>query len=509
MAGSDLDGDLYFVTWHEELILKKENEAPMHFPAAEESRLDRPVMESDIIDQLKFNVESDDKGRVSSQHLVFADLHGIHSNECKRLAHLSAQMYDASKTGTVPAWPSDLRTKKAPDFLEKDDHRDVYRSERILGKLYRHSMWVLEEAKKLSSRGTSAVEFAAAAVAADAAAANDDDSENHSIFPASAAELVSILQQSYGDVMQTVAAKYRLQEVAVWRSRFPDFRFTEHDIRKRKDLVGDFRRLQETMRGQYRTVLRDLKASGISENEVLRQCKRLAGKPFCAGFYMMMCSAAVKGRTSEDKETASAYQKLGRTVLNYLRACSACRLLDTDCIQFLLDQRHSDPVYVFLCNTRLLAVAAFLAEHLCRRQDDESSLQSKLDCVVRVLFHVSVRLGLCSADSIARARESAGFATALLVKFRISTWIAYLLGNQWKRCCLLPDNGNDVAVIGMTVAGALWDIYTKRETSSASDYEDWELQLTSDAVRLLLKAAFGTGFGVDESSPFTGEKIRR
>jgi len=146
-----LDGDLYFVTWHEALKLKKENELPMHFPTAEESHSNNSMTESDIIEQIKFIVESDNTGRISRQHLIFADLNGIDSDECKRLADLSAQMYDAAKTGVVPEWPAELSTKKVPDFLDKDGHQENYESKRVLGKLYRHSKSLLEVSAELSN----------------------------------------------------------------------------------------------------------------------------------------------------------------------------------------------------------------------------------------------------------------------------------------------------------------------------------------------------------------------
>ena len=289
MAGSDLDGDLYFVTWHEELILKKENHKPMDFPAATETLLDSPVTESDIIKQLKINVASDIKGRMSSQHLIFADLKGIYSSECLQLADLLPQMLDAPKTGVVPNWPKELKTTKAPDFLEKEDRRDNYESRRVLGKLYRHSKFITEivqdlsKNKSTSNRGNDDVVIV------------DDD--------------VRVLQESYDRVKENLMKAYGIKsEINIWRARFPDFRYTEEEKQNRAKLIDDFRQWHKTMQGQCGSVLNQLQKHGKSEHECRRQLHyQLRRNPAYAGLLMMLYDGKLKNEASEADQILAVY----------------------------------------------------------------------------------------------------------------------------------------------------------------------------------------------------------
>ena len=342
MAGSDLDGDLYFVTWHEELILKKENESPMHFPKAVESHLDGPVTESDIIQQLKFIVESDNKGRISRQHLKFADKKGIFSEECKSLADLSAQMYDAPKTGVVPEWPSELRTKESPDFLEKDDHRESYKSERVLGRLHRHSKLMLETVTELSkdTRGASW----------NSNSSGSAGDHCNVVAADSVAEMANTLQESYRQVMQNLSQTYNIQtEMNIWRARLPNFRNTEAEKQNRTQLIQDFHLLHQTMQRQYTSAVRQLQKRETRENEIRHQlycqCKQLRSKPYCAGFSSILRDGKRKNMSAEadqvDQE-CSVYTQVGRKILQSLALASRCRLVTSDCIQHLVDQSQKN-----------------------------------------------------------------------------------------------------------------------------------------------------------------------
>jgi len=491
MAGSDLDGDLYFVTWHEQLILKKENEPPMHFPNAEESHLDRPMTELDIINQLKSIVESDNTGRISRQHLIFADLKGIRSDECMRLADLSAQMYDAPKTGVVPEWPKELRTNQAPDFLQKGDHRESYESQRVLGKLYRHSKLMLETVSQLSTqkhRPTCNLnEY------------DDDDKDDCSVtVTAPVAEVANMLQESYSNVMRHLSQTCGIQtEISIWRARFPDFKFTDEEIENRKRLLKDFHELHQTIQAQQtRSVVQELEKQGIdlSENDIKRQlychCKQ-SRKPLCAGLPLMLYEDRPEDKTSFTDQTY-VYRQAGRKILHSLRPAFKYRLgLQTaDSVRRLVNQDETNSICMFLQHNWLLALAAFLAESLCRPKEDSQSLQQKLDCILPVLLHVIITLKLCSKEDIVHSKDSVGWMFSIQQKLGM---LVHRLTRQLHSFLSLADK-DDFMKVGKAAAYTLWHIYTKQETSKEDGYENWEWELKGDAVELLLKLAFRSDF---------------
>ncbi|KAI3696610.1 hypothetical protein L6452_29029 [Arctium lappa] len=139
-SGSDLDGDLYFVTWDENLIPpSKRSWPPMEYTAAEARLLPRDVKHSDIIDFFTKNMVNDSLGTICNAHVVHADMsdYGALDEKCIKLAELAATAVDFPKTGKIVNMPPALRPKLYPDFMGKESFQS-YKSEKILGKLYRH-----------------------------------------------------------------------------------------------------------------------------------------------------------------------------------------------------------------------------------------------------------------------------------------------------------------------------------------------------------------------------------
>ncbi|KAI3786762.1 hypothetical protein L1987_40703 [Smallanthus sonchifolius] len=138
-SGSDLDGDLYFVTWDEYLIPpSKQSWTPMEYTAAEAKQLPRQIKISDIIDFFTKNMVNDSLGTICNAHVVHADMSddGALDEKCVKLAELAATAVDFPKTGKIVTMPPQLRPKLYPDFMGKEDFQS-YKSEKILGKLYR------------------------------------------------------------------------------------------------------------------------------------------------------------------------------------------------------------------------------------------------------------------------------------------------------------------------------------------------------------------------------------
>uniref|UniRef100_A0ACD5VBE7 Uncharacterized protein n=1 Tax=Avena sativa TaxID=4498 RepID=A0ACD5VBE7_AVESA len=138
-SGSDLDGDLYFVTWDEKLIPPgKKSWNPMDYSAPEAKQLPRQVSQKDIVDFFLKNMVSENLGLICNAHVVHADLseYGAKDEKCIRLAELAATAVDFPKTGKLVVMPPELRPKIYPDFMLKEESKS-YKSEKILGRLYR------------------------------------------------------------------------------------------------------------------------------------------------------------------------------------------------------------------------------------------------------------------------------------------------------------------------------------------------------------------------------------
>ncbi|KAJ9167744.1 hypothetical protein P3X46_019346 [Hevea brasiliensis] len=138
-SGSDLDGDLYFVTWDENLIPpSKKSWTPMQYDAAEAKLLHRPVRSQDIIDFFAKHMVNENLGAICNAHVVHADLseHGALDENCIKLAELAATAVDFPKTGKLVTMPHSLKPKMYPDFMGKEDYQS-YKSTKILGRLYR------------------------------------------------------------------------------------------------------------------------------------------------------------------------------------------------------------------------------------------------------------------------------------------------------------------------------------------------------------------------------------
>ncbi|KAG6649589.1 RNA-dependent RNA polymerase 6 [Carya illinoinensis] len=138
-SGSDLDGDLYFVTWDENLIPpSKESCSPMEYTAGEIKLLRREVTTQDIIEFFARNMVNESLGTICNAHVVHADSseHGALDKNCLTLADLAAKAVDFPKTGLIVTMPSDLKPKLYPDFMGKANYQS-YKSTKILGRLYR------------------------------------------------------------------------------------------------------------------------------------------------------------------------------------------------------------------------------------------------------------------------------------------------------------------------------------------------------------------------------------
>ncbi|KAJ9096569.1 hypothetical protein QFC19_007101 [Naganishia cerealis] len=133
LGGGDLDGDDYTLIWDPKLIIER-NAMPMDYTPPDPTRVDRvslPFIKANFVNHLK----NDMLGQIANNHLAWTDLKSPFSYECSQLSRLHSVAVDFAKTGVPADLPIGLRVFKWPDFMGKPDN--TYRSEKILGKLFR------------------------------------------------------------------------------------------------------------------------------------------------------------------------------------------------------------------------------------------------------------------------------------------------------------------------------------------------------------------------------------
>ncbi|CAN1828340.1 RNA-dependent RNA polymerase 6 [Linum perenne] len=156
-SGSDLDGDLYFVTWDEHLIPpSKRSWPPMQYDPVEAKVLSREVNTMDIIEFFVKNMVNENLGAICNAHVVHADLseYGALDEKCIKLAELAATAVDFPKTGKLVTMPGHLKPKLYPDFMGKEDNQS-YKSRKILGRLYHQVKDAYDDNEESSSAESS------------------------------------------------------------------------------------------------------------------------------------------------------------------------------------------------------------------------------------------------------------------------------------------------------------------------------------------------------------------
>ncbi|TXG57065.1 hypothetical protein EZV62_018378 [Acer yangbiense] len=136
-SGSDLDGDIYFVCWDDELIPSRQ-EKPTDYNPAQTIQLDRDVTMEEVEEYFTNYIVNDSLGIISNAHTVFADREPqkAMSKPCLQLAKQFSIAVDFPKTGVPAEIPHHLHVKEYPDFMEKPD-KPTYESHNVIGKLFR------------------------------------------------------------------------------------------------------------------------------------------------------------------------------------------------------------------------------------------------------------------------------------------------------------------------------------------------------------------------------------
>ncbi|KAK6060839.1 hypothetical protein COOONC_01495, partial [Cooperia oncophora] len=166
--GSDLDGDEYAVIWDQDLLLDRNEKAFNYTPEkAEVLPVDVKKINDDMVKFYITYVTQDSVGKISNSFLFNADLYGINSKVCQRLAKKISQAVDFTKTGLSPemlitVWTVDEESGKEippeksdrrPDFHFGNSYAPTYRSPRLMGRINRCVSKIVDEFAVLIARG--------------------------------------------------------------------------------------------------------------------------------------------------------------------------------------------------------------------------------------------------------------------------------------------------------------------------------------------------------------------
>ncbi|KAF7132752.1 hypothetical protein RHSIM_Rhsim09G0088800 [Rhododendron simsii] len=150
-SGSDLDGDMYTVCWDPDLIPPWQIDAMDYSPAPTKEE-DHDVTIEEVEEYFTNYIVNDSLGIIDNAHTAFADSEPekAMSAACMKLAELHSIAVDFNKTGVPAEIPPQLRVKTFPDFMEKPD-KPTYKSERVIGKLFRAVKNIAPETSSIES----------------------------------------------------------------------------------------------------------------------------------------------------------------------------------------------------------------------------------------------------------------------------------------------------------------------------------------------------------------------
>jgi len=149
IAGSDLDGDGYFVYWGEELRLSRKVR-PLDYTPEEKKIQTKPISPDDIIEYCLSTIGATSYGEIYNIHATIVDLNleNHPQRTCQKLAMELAKMFssavDSGKTGYIVDRQriQSIRTQyveKYPDFLRRPVWQ-TYKSKSIVGRLYQNAV---------------------------------------------------------------------------------------------------------------------------------------------------------------------------------------------------------------------------------------------------------------------------------------------------------------------------------------------------------------------------------
>lgn len=133
-SGSDLDGDIFLVSWNP-LLIPRVTFRPYNYTNST-ALSKETVLLSDMVNFYIRYLRSYQLGVIAHAFMAAADRDSVFSPEALRLGELFNRNIDFIKTGNIASIPEDLIPAAYPDYMEK---LPAYRSEKVIGELYRRS----------------------------------------------------------------------------------------------------------------------------------------------------------------------------------------------------------------------------------------------------------------------------------------------------------------------------------------------------------------------------------
>ena len=136
-SGSDLDGDLYFVTW-ETRLKPPTTQDPMIYDSTPPIETTDPISSRTLIEFFQTFVTHNKLGQIDNLHLAIADSSEYYAmdEKCIKLSEMHSTAVDFPKTGNIVVIDEEYLSYPFPDFMEHNSP-ESYQSSKILGILYR------------------------------------------------------------------------------------------------------------------------------------------------------------------------------------------------------------------------------------------------------------------------------------------------------------------------------------------------------------------------------------
>jgi RNA-dependent RNA polymerase len=149
ISGGDLDGDLYYVFYDEDLC-KIDTVPPMdYYDNSMKVKKDNITLQ-DVIDFFAVYVNNNNLGLIADAHLAHADLKTASDSVAINLALKFSKAVDAPKTGEDVRLDDQENPDKYPHYMGKTANKS-YQSNHILGKLYDMTLDYIKELEKKSN----------------------------------------------------------------------------------------------------------------------------------------------------------------------------------------------------------------------------------------------------------------------------------------------------------------------------------------------------------------------
>lgn len=156
IAGSDLDGDQYFVFYDQDLCRNLKLEEPMDYSDNTKSLEKQSISRQDVIEFFANYSINSNLGLIADAHMAQADARGAKDPICIGLAKKFALAVDAPKTGAKVSLDENNgeNPEEFPHFMA--DKPKQYRSHNVLGKLHDQ---ILEFIEKMDKDRSQKIEF--------------------------------------------------------------------------------------------------------------------------------------------------------------------------------------------------------------------------------------------------------------------------------------------------------------------------------------------------------------